>query len=126
MPVSAFERANPIVLHARLGASLAQEAFGVHDPDVLSAIEKHTVGAEQMSPLDCAVYLADGLEPGRDYAERRELWDVAIRDLAEGMRGVLRSTLRYLARKGIPIAPQTVGAARQFGVTLEEAEVSAS
>lgn len=126
MPISAFERANPIVLHARLGAAIAQEAFGVHDPEVLSAIEKHTVGSDAMSPLDCAVYLADGLEPGRDHAERREHWDLATRDLAEGMRAVLQSTLRYLARKGIPIAPQTVGAARQFGVHLEEAEVSAS
>jgi predicted HD superfamily hydrolase involved in NAD metabolism len=126
MPISAFERANPIVLHARLGASIAQEAFGVHDPEVLSAIEKHTVGDEAMSPLDCAVYLADGLEPGRDYPHRRELWDLAYHDLAEGMRAVLQSTLDHLARKGIPIAPQTVGAARRFGVFLEEAEVSAS
>lgn len=126
MPISSFERANPLVLHARLGASIAQEAFGVHDPDVLSAIAKHTVGDEAMSPLDCAVYLADGLEPARDFPHRRELWDAALRDLDEGMRGVLRSTLRYLVRKGIPVAPQTVGAARQFGVHLEEAEVSAS
>jgi predicted HD superfamily hydrolase involved in NAD metabolism len=126
MPISSFERANPVVLHARLGASIAQEAFGVHDPEVLSAIAKHTVGDDAMSPLDCAVYLADGLEPGRDFSHRRELWDAALRDLDEGMRGVLRSTLQYLVRKGIPVAPQTVGAARQFGVHLEEAEVSAS
>ena len=126
MPISAFERANPIVLHARLGASIAQEAFGIHDPEVLSAIAKHTVGDETMSPLDCAVYLADGLEPGRDYPHRRDLWDLATRDLAEGMRAVLHSTLQHLARKGIPIAPQTLGAARRFGVYLEEAEVSAS
>ncbi len=126
MPISAFERANPIVLHARLGASIAQEAFGVHDPEVLSAIETHTVGSESMSPLDCALYLADGLEPGRDFPHRRELWELATRDLAEGMRHVLQSTLEHLARKGIPIAPQTLGAARQFGIRLEEEEVSAS
>jgi predicted HD superfamily hydrolase involved in NAD metabolism len=126
MPISAFERANPIVLHARLGASIAQEAFAVHDPEVLSAIEKHTVGGESMSPLDCAVYLADGLEPGRDFPHRRELWHLATRDLTEAMHRTLQSTLEHLARKGIPIAPQTLGAARQFGVRLEEAEVSAS
>lgn len=126
MPISPFERANPVVLHARLGASIAQEAFGVHDPEVLSAIEMHTLGGESMSPLDCVVYLADGLEPGREYSGRHELWDLANRDLAAGMHGVLQSTLRHLARKGIPIAPQTLGAARQFGVHPEEAEVSAS
>jgi predicted HD superfamily hydrolase involved in NAD metabolism len=126
MPISAFERANPVVLHARLGALIAREAFGIHDPDVLSAIEKHTVGAPDMSPLDCVLYLADGLEPGRQYAERAALWDLAMGDLDEGMRGVLSSTLEHLKSKGIPIAPQTLGAARQFGLHLEEVEVSAS
>jgi predicted HD superfamily hydrolase involved in NAD metabolism len=126
MPVSAFERANPVVLHARLGAALAQEAFGVHDPEVLSAIERHTTGDAGMSPLDCAVYLADGLEPGRSHAERGALWEIAMHDLDEGMRAVLRSTFAYLARKGIPVAPQTLGAAQQFGIDLEEASVFAS
>jgi predicted HD superfamily hydrolase involved in NAD metabolism len=126
MPISAFERGNPVVLHARLGASLAQEAFGVHDPEVLSAIEKHTTGSANMSPLDCAIFLADGLEPGRDFTERATLWDIALHDLDEAMRGVLRSSLEYLTRKGIPIAPQTVGAAQQFGLNLEEVGVFAS
>ena len=126
MPISAFERGNPVVLHARLGASLAQEAFGVHDPEVLSAIEKHTTGSAGMSPLDCTVFLADGLEPGRDFTERATLWDIALHDLDEAMRGVLRSSLEYLTRKGIPIAPQTVGAAQQFGLNLEEVGVFAS
>ena len=126
MPVSAFERENPVVLHARLGACLAQEAFGVHDAAVLSAIEKHTTGDAAMSPLDCVLYLADGLEPGRDYPERKALWEASLRDLAEGMRGVLQTSVAYLTRKGIPIAPQTVGAARQFGIELEEIEISAN
>jgi predicted HD superfamily hydrolase involved in NAD metabolism len=126
MPVSAFERAHPVVLHARLSAALAQEAFGVHDPEVLSAIERHTTGAAGMSPLDCAVYIADGLEPGRDFDERAELWEIAMSDLGDGMRGVLRSTFKYLVRKGIPAAPQTLGAAREFGLDPEEVPVFVS
>jgi predicted HD superfamily hydrolase involved in NAD metabolism len=126
MPVSAFERTSPIVLHARLGAVLAREVFDVHDPEVLSAIAKHTTGDSEMSDLDCAVYLADSLEPGREFAEREALWQRALRDLTAGMRGVLRSSFAYLSRKGIPAAPQTLGAARRFGVNLEEVGVSAS
>ena len=49
MPIDAFERANPVVLHARLGAAIAAETFGVHDRQVLSAIEKHTTAAAAMS-----------------------------------------------------------------------------
>ncbi len=35
------------LLHARLGAALARELFGVEDREVLSAIEKHTTGGER-------------------------------------------------------------------------------
>ncbi len=116
IPVGAFERANPIVLHAPLGAALAQEAFGVHDAEVLSAIEKHTVAAAAMSGLDCVLYLADGLEPGRDYEGRAGLWELACRDLHEAMRATLASSLAYLIRKKIPVAPQTLAAATTFNV----------
>ena len=118
MPIDEFERANPVVLHARLGAALARETFGVHDGEILSAIAKHTVAADVMSPLDCALYLADGLEPGRDFAERAALWELALRDLRGGMRGLLLHGFRYLSRKGVPMAPQTTAAARTFGVEL--------
>ena len=116
IPIGTFERANPIVLHAPLGAALAQEAFAVHDPEVLSAIAKHTVAAPEMSPLDCVLYLADGLEPGREYAERADLWALACRDLPAAMRATLSSTLAHLARKKIPVAPQTLAAAGTFHI----------
>ncbi|MBV8637222.1 MAG: bis(5'-nucleosyl)-tetraphosphatase (symmetrical) YqeK [Candidatus Eremiobacteraeota bacterium] len=116
MPIDAFERENPIVLHARLGASLAQESFAVHDPAVLSAIEKHTVAAAVMSPLDCVVYLADGLEPGRKFAEREALWRLACTDLHAAMRATLAHSLGYLEREGISAAPQTLAAAKTFGL----------
>jgi predicted HD superfamily hydrolase involved in NAD metabolism len=119
MPIDAFERENPIVLHARLGAALAQEAFGVHDPHVLSAIEKHTVAAAEMSPLDCVVYLADGLEPGREYAEREQLWRLARTDLHSAMRATIAQSLGYLERQGLAAAPQTIAAAKSFGLAIE-------
>ena len=124
MPIDPFERANPIVLHARLGACIAQEAFAVHDPEVLSAIEKHTVADGHMSPLDCVVFLADGLEPGRTFPEREELWKLAERNLADGMRATLEQSLRYFRKKGLAVAPQTAAAAQRFGVEFEEVTTS--
>jgi len=128
LSIDPFERDHPVVLHARVGACVAQEAFGVHDAGVLSAIAKHTTAAPEMSPLDCIVYLADGLEPARDFPERAELWALAGRDLDAAMRSVLGSSIRYLRRKGIPVAPQTVAAARRFGaeIAAEESRASAS
>ena len=110
MPISAFEFANPIVLHARLGAELARDDFGVTDETILSAIRKHTVAGATMSDLDAVLYLADGLEPGRDFAERAAFLELAFRDLDAAMIVVLESGVAYLRERGLAVAPQTLAA----------------
>ncbi len=124
LPLEAFERRYPVVLHARLGAELARERFGVDDQAILSAIRKHTVAAAAMSRLDCVVYLADALEPGRAYPERAGLEALAFRDLTGAMRAVLRSTLAYLAGRELEAAPQTLAALAAFE-SLERSPLSA-
>jgi predicted HD superfamily hydrolase involved in NAD metabolism len=118
IPVGDFERAHPVVLHAPLGAALAREAFGVRDPDVLSAIAKHTVAAPEMSLLDKILYVADGLEPGRDFSERAQLWQLACRDVDAATREVIAQSVRYLRNRRLSPAPQTLAAARAFGAAL--------
>lgn len=118
IPIDAFERRNPIVLHAPLGAALARERFGVDDPSVLSAIAKHTLGSAQMSPLDCVVYLADALEPGRDFANRATIWNLAKRDVGAAMSAAIADTLVYLAAQGREPAPQTLAMQRTFATTV--------
>ena len=110
MPIDPFERSNPIVLHARLGAELARELFDTHDEDVLSAIRRHTVAAPAMSQLDEIVYLADGLEPGRDYPQREALEALAFSDLKAAMVAVLHSSAGYLRERNLEVAPQTLAA----------------
>jgi predicted HD superfamily hydrolase involved in NAD metabolism len=110
MTIDAFERQTPIVLHARLGAELARERYGVDDPAVLSAIRKHTVGAAQMSALDKVVYLADGLEPGRDFPERATLARKALEDLDVALLAAMRSSAADLRERGLSVAPQTLAA----------------
>lgn len=120
MAIDDLESASPVLLHARLGAVLARERFGITDSEILSAIAKHTYGAAEMTPLDCVVYLADSLEPERHFPERAALWATAQHDLAEAMRGTLASMIRYLEQRGLPPAPQAVAALHAF-TTDEEA-----
>jgi len=117
LAIDAFERETPIVLHARLGAELAREEFGITDEAVLSAIAKHTVGAPVMSRLDAIVYLADGLEPGRDFPERAGLERLAFRSLEDAMVAVFRSSFAYLKMRNLPVAPQTLAALESFEVS---------
>lgn len=120
MVVDEFEREHPVVLHARVSAEIARELFGVNDESVLSAIRVHTLAAPQMSPLDEIVYLADGLEPGRDYPERASYLEVAYVDLKEAMLLVLRSGGAYLRGRGLTVAPQTEAALHHYEHVLIE------
>jgi predicted HD superfamily hydrolase involved in NAD metabolism len=124
LPIDDFERAYPLVLHAKLSAAIATERFGVGDPQVISAISKHTTGAAAMSPLDCVVYLADSLEPHRNFSERDALWWLAMHDLKSAMRETLAAAFLLLRAKGLPIAPQTLAAATAFGAAVREREAS--
>ncbi len=124
LSVNEFERKHPVVLHARVGAEIARERFGVKDPSVLSAVAKHTLGDADMSGLDRVIYLADALEPGRHYPGRAELWELACSDLDEAMRRTLASSRRHYARMGHEIAPQTAAAARAIGLVFEEVQTA--
>lgn len=114
LPVDAYARDNPIVLHAPLSAHLAREQFGVSDPAILSAISKHTLGAREMSALDCIVYLADSLEPGRDFPDRGRLAELAFQNLGRAMAQTIKSSFGFLREKGLEPAPQTLEAASTF------------
>jgi predicted HD superfamily hydrolase involved in NAD metabolism len=124
LAIDAFERRNPIVLHARLGAEIAHERFGIADERVLDAIRRHTVGAPRMTRLDAIVYLADGLEPGRDFPEREALESLAFRDLDAAMRALLESSLAYLGTRGLDAAPQTIAALKNYHM-IERTPLSA-
>ena len=123
LPVDDYAREHPVVLHAPLSAVLAGEQFGVNDTEIQSAIAKHTLADGQMSRLDCIVYLADGLEPGRDFAERAELAELAFVDLKAAMRATIASSVRYLTQRNLPIAPQTAAAMKTFGLQADALEV---
>ena len=114
LAIDPFEQANPDVLHAPLGAELAREEFGVNDEAILSAIRKHTLAAATMSPLDEILYLADGLEPGRDFEQRNAILALAFDDLAGAMAAHLTESLAYHRERDLTPAPQTLAALERY------------
>ncbi|MBR2039634.1 MAG: bis(5'-nucleosyl)-tetraphosphatase (symmetrical) YqeK, partial [Phascolarctobacterium sp.] len=65
--VDRVEANQPILLHAKLGVFYARKKYGIEDQEILDGILYHTTGAPHMTPLAMAVYLADLLEPTRDF-----------------------------------------------------------
>lgn len=89
--------------HSIVSPILGREIFGIEDEEILSAMRWHTTGKENMSKLDKIIYMADMIEPGRNFPGvdliRKESFD----DLDKGLLQGLTHTIKYLLDKGFPI-----------------------
>ncbi len=101
------EKANPYLIHARLGAICAKADFGIDDPEILRAIELHTLGAPDMTPFDEVIFLADKLEPSRDYRRITPIRRLAGQSLDAAVAAVLRNNIAYMKSREKPIHPTT-------------------
>lgn len=93
------------VVHQFSGAYLAERFFGVTGGEVLNAIRYHTSGRAGMSELEKLIFLADMIEPDRDFAGVEELRSAFYtgKDLDECLRMALERTIAHLEKKGKPI-----------------------
>ncbi len=93
------ERETPALLHAKTGAAFSKELFGVSDR-VCEAIYWHTTGKPDMSILEKIVYLADIIEPGRDFPGVDELRELSYIDLDKAMAAALKSSIENIESQG--------------------------
>lgn len=101
-----FSRQNPKTLHALTGSLVAQRIFG-EEPAVVSAIKCHTTAKADMSLLEKIIYLADYMEPNRDFDGVQELRCLAYTDIDKAMILGLTMTLELLRRQGRDISPES-------------------
>ncbi|HFI0140170.1 TPA: bis(5'-nucleosyl)-tetraphosphatase (symmetrical) YqeK [Streptococcus suis] len=96
------------IWHGVVGAYKIAEDFGLKDEEIFQAIQRHTVGAGQMTLLDKVLYVADYIEPNRDFPGVDEARRIAKESLDKAVAYETAQTISYLAKKGIPIYPQTL------------------
>lgn len=104
----------PDLLHAPVGAFLLHKELGIDNEEILKAVRCHTLGAMEMSTLDKIVFLADMIEPGRDYPGVDRLRCLAMRNLDEGMLFGLESTIKYCIDNHRILHPRTVLVRNKF------------
>ena len=96
------------LLHAKDGALLAREEYGVMDSYITDAIRYHTTGRPKMTLLDKIIYVADYIEPNRDKAPNlANLRQMAFQNIDECLYRILEDTLEYLKIKNRDIDPTT-------------------
>ena len=103
----AAERREVKLLHAITGAAVAYADFGVSG-EVRDAIRWHTTGKADMTLLEKIIYLADYIEPTRDFCDLTELRRLAFEDLDGALLLGFTMAVEDLAKKGMPVHPNSV------------------
>lgn len=98
----------PMLLHAYASADLARRELGVRDPEILSAVSKHTLGAARMSPLDKVVYVADACSSDRTHRGVAATRRLAFRDLDGALRRCVKDKLDHARARQAWIHPATL------------------
>lgn len=93
--------------HAPVGAEVVREELGIEDEAVLDAIRYHTTGRPHMSLLDKVIFLADYIEPGRQFPGVEEVREWARKDLDQAVWKSLDKTLVFLIGKNQKVYPLT-------------------
>lgn len=108
LKLSEAELQVPALIHAKLGAFLAEEVYGIHDKRILDAIRYHTTGKPNMNQLEKIVYLADYIEPGRKVIPGlQEVRRLSFTEIDGAVCLCSKLTLSYLERVGRTIDPMT-------------------
>ena len=97
------------LLHSKTGAAIAKDVFGV-DEEIYSAIWYHTTGHANMTRLEKIIYLADYIEPSRDFPGVDELRSVCYEDLDRGLLKGLEMTIEEMTAMGNPVHHATIEA----------------
>lgn len=101
-----LEKNSEKLLHSKTGAALSRDLFGISD-DVYDAIFWHTTGKANMSLLEKVLYLADYIEPNRDFDGVEPLRKLCYEDLDSAMALGLKMSVDDLNERGVPIHPRT-------------------
>lgn len=97
--LDAVEKESPKLLHAKTGAAVAKDIFSIPD-NIYSAILWHTTGRANMSLGECILFMADFIEPTRDFDGVDELRELAYTNLKVAMIRGLEITKQEVEEKG--------------------------
>lgn len=104
----------PQIIHSHLGAVFAEEVYGIEDREILNAIKYHTTGRANMTDLEKIIFLADYIEPKRNFDGVEKARELAKKDLDSAMYFALNNTLKFLVEKDSYIVLETVKARNYY------------
>jgi len=105
---------HPELWHGPAAAYILQNKLSIENEDILNAIRFHTTGRANMSLLEKIIYLADYIEPGRNFPGVEETRELAKNDLNQAVLKAISNTISFLLAKKAAIFPDTFDAYNSF------------
>ena len=104
-------KSNKKIIHAYLGAFIAQKELGINDEEILNAVKYHTTGRAGMSLLEKIVFLADKIEANtREQAFRDHVWSILknTKNIDKAVLFCVDRTIRSLLDRKLLINTRTI------------------
>ena len=98
---------NPRINHAIVGAVYAKEKYHL-DEEIIHAISSHTIGDIPMSTLDKIVFVADKIEPGKNYPKIEEERQLAKENLDKAIILCIENNHQKLMKEKKKVAPKSI------------------
>ncbi len=112
-----FSKRYPKTLHALTGSLVAERIFG-ENKAVVDAICCHTTGKANMNMLEMIIYVADYMEPNRDFPGVEELRYLTTVDMRKALARGLEMTISVLKENGNEISPASQQALESLKIIL--------
>lgn len=106
--------------HGPVASILVETELGIEKQSIKDAIYWHTTGHGQMTDLEKIIYLADYIEPGRNFPGLNLIQKKAGEDLNEACFMAVRNSMRFLVERERLVYPETLNMYNQLKRKLEE------
>lgn len=112
--ISALEENNSNLWHSIIAPIEAKAKLGIEDEEILDSIRWHTTGKENMSILTKIIYIADMIEPNRNFNGIEDIRKVTFDNLDAGVYSGLTHNIEFLLTKNLLIDENTIKARNYF------------
>lgn len=111
---------NVELIHSDLGSKIAKYKYNILDEDILNAIKYHTTGRENMSNLEKIIFLADYIEPVRNFEGVVNVRELSYRDLDLAIIKSIDQTILFLINNDKTISQDSITCRNYLLLNKEE------
>ncbi|NFI93469.1 HD domain-containing protein [Clostridium botulinum] len=108
------EKENSNLWHSIIAPIEARNKLEIDNEEILDAIRWHTTGKENMSILTKIIYIADMIEPGRDFPGVEKIRQTTFENLDAGVLLGLTESMKDLLNRNLIIDLNTIKARNYF------------